>query len=49
MAIQAFGIALDPDMCRLHIDDDPDAAHIPRKKENSSIRKKNSVFLLYSL
>jgi hypothetical protein len=30
MAIQAFGISLDPYMCRLHIDDDPDLAHIPR-------------------
>jgi hypothetical protein len=46
MAIQAFGIALDPDMCRLHIDDDPDAAHIPRKKENSSIRKKKFGFFI---
>jgi len=31
MAIQVFGLPLDPDMCRLHIDDDPDVAHIPRK------------------
>ncbi|CAF4230033.1 unnamed protein product, partial [Rotaria sp. Silwood2] len=29
MAIQVFGLSLDPSMCRLHIDDDSDAAHIP--------------------
>ncbi|CAF4863359.1 unnamed protein product, partial [Rotaria sp. Silwood1] len=29
MAIQAFGLSLDPSMCRLHIDDDSDVAHIP--------------------
>ncbi|CAF1489982.1 unnamed protein product [Rotaria sordida] len=29
MAIQAFGLSLDPLMCRLHIDDDSDIAHIP--------------------
>ncbi|CAF3335448.1 unnamed protein product [Rotaria sp. Silwood1] len=28
MAIQAFGLSIDPCMCRLHIDD-PDVAHIP--------------------
>jgi hypothetical protein len=31
MAMQVFSLSLDPDMCRLHIDDDPDSAHIPRK------------------
>jgi hypothetical protein len=31
MAIQAFGLSLDPCTCRLHIDDNPDVAHIPRK------------------
>jgi hypothetical protein len=30
MAIQAFGLSLDPSMCRLYIDDDSDVAHIPR-------------------
>jgi hypothetical protein len=31
MALQAFGLPLGPEVCRLHIDDDPDVAHIPRK------------------
>ncbi|CAF2073247.1 unnamed protein product [Rotaria magnacalcarata] len=29
MAIQAFGLSIDASLCRLHIDDDPDVAHIP--------------------
>ncbi|CAF0972981.1 unnamed protein product [Adineta steineri] len=29
MAIQAFGILLEADMCRLYVDDNPDLAHIP--------------------
>ncbi|UJR25754.1 hypothetical protein I4U23_007103 [Adineta vaga] len=29
MAIEAFGLSLDPYMCRLFIDNDPDVAHIP--------------------
>ncbi|CAF4003627.1 unnamed protein product [Adineta steineri] len=29
MAIQAFGLSLDPSMCRLYIDDDSDLADIP--------------------
>lgn len=29
MAIQAFGLSLEPSMCRLYIDDDSDAANIP--------------------
>ena len=33
MAIQAFGLLLDPFMCRLYIDDDPNVGHIPRKKK----------------
>lgn len=37
MAIQAFGIGLDPDMCRLHVDDDPDVAHIPRKEKKKLV------------
>jgi hypothetical protein len=31
MAIQVFDISLEPEMCRLHVDDNPDVAHIPRK------------------
>ena len=30
MAIEAFGLSLEPDMCRLFIDNHPDVAHIPR-------------------
>ena len=30
MAIRAFDLSLDPSMCRLHIQDDSDVAHIPR-------------------
>lgn len=30
MAIQAFGLSLEPSMCRLHVEDS-DVGHIPRK------------------
>lgn len=30
MAIQAFGVTIDPSTCRLFIDDDSDVAHVPR-------------------
>ena len=41
MAINAFGLSLDLDMCRLHIDDDPDVAHIPREAKILSLIKEN--------
>jgi hypothetical protein len=41
MAIQAFNLSLEPYMCRLHVDDDPDVAHIPRRL--ISYRHKNSI------
>ena len=42
-AIHAFGIGLDPDMCRLHIDGDPDVAHIPRKKKFVRSEEKSTI------
>jgi hypothetical protein len=39
MAIQAFGLSIDPSMCRLYIDDDSDLTHIPRMLEFVFIQK----------
>ncbi len=40
MAIRAFGLSLDPSICRLYIDDDSDLEQIPCMSSNF-IRKKS--------
>lgn len=52
MAIKAFGLSIESSMCRLHIDDDADVAHIPRKlnliqKFSLFDRKRCFVLLVY--